>query len=152
MMNSRRNSPRMTRYAARRRREDGAPRLRDQVPGLVGLELHLEDHSGVLPGARYTRRVVVDQAPALFLVPCVDPECAGVDHDLTQKVMEALRSGEVSFHGEDECSGVMGPSPCARALRFEAVATFAPVRLDPLDGAHETRQRRAGRAVELAAS
>jgi hypothetical protein len=66
--------------------------------------------------------------------------------------MEALRSRETSFHGDDECSGMVGSRPCARALRFNAVATFAPVLRHMAEDARAARQPRARRAAELAAS
>jgi hypothetical protein len=124
MMNSRRKSPQALRFAERRQREDDAPRLRDEVRDLIDLRLEVEDRAGVIEGNRYTRCVVVEHAPALFLVPCGDPRCAGEEHDLTRMVMQALRSQKMSFHGEDACTGSVGASPCSRVLRFEAVATY----------------------------
>jgi hypothetical protein len=124
MMNRYRNSPQALRFAERRRREDDAPRLREQVPSLVSLQLNIEDRSGIAEGSTHTRRVVVDRAPALFLLPCGDSRCVDGEHDLTTSVMRALRSKATSFHGEDGCSGSVGPSPCSRVLRFEAVATY----------------------------
>ena len=122
-MNYRRNSPQAQRFAERRRREDDAPRLREQVPDLVSLRLDIEDRTDV-GGNTHIRRVVVDQAPALFLVPCGDPRCADGEHDLTATVMRALRTRETSFHGEDECRGSVGPSACSRVLRFDATAEY----------------------------
>ena len=122
-MNYRRNSPQAQRFAERRRREDDAPRLRDQVPDLLSLRLDIEDRTDV-GGNTHTRRVVVDHAPALFLVPCGDPRCSDGEHDLTSTVMRALRTHETSFHGEDECRGAVGPSPCSRVLRFDAKAEY----------------------------
>jgi hypothetical protein len=124
MMNSRRTSPQALRFAERRKREDDAPRLRDEVKDLVDLRLEVEDRAGVIEGNRYTRHVVVEHAPALFLVPCGDPRCAGEEHDLTRMVMHALRSQETSFRGEDGCTGSVGPNPCSRVLRFEGSATY----------------------------
>jgi len=125
-MNFRRNNPQALRFADRRKREDEAPRLREQVPNLMSLQLDVEDNSGVLEGSKHTRRVVVDRAPALFLVQCCDPRCTDGEHDLTTSVMRALRAHETSFHGEDPCRGSVGPSPCARVVQFEAVATYRP--------------------------
>src|SRR6266849_2479094 len=79
MMN-RRNSVAAQRFAERRRREEDAPRLCDQVPNLVSLKLEIEERSGVT-GVKHIRRVVVDRAPALFLVPCGDSKCADGEHD-----------------------------------------------------------------------
>ena len=123
MMNQRRNSPAAQRFAERRRREDDAPRLREVVPTLVSLKLEIEDRSGVT-GTKHNRCVVIDRAPALFLVPCADPRCADGEHDITPTVMRALRAQETSFHGEDGCVGSIGPSNCARVLHFDAVAEY----------------------------
>jgi hypothetical protein len=126
MMNSRLHGVQAQRFAERRRREDDAPRLRDQVPTLDTLRLDIEDRSGVADGTKHTRRVVVGRAPALFLVPCSDSRCSGDEHDLTTVVMRALRAGETAFSGGDECRGSVGDSPCPHALRFTASATYLP--------------------------
>jgi hypothetical protein len=112
------------RFAERRRREDEAPRLRSEVPALKSLELEVEERSGAFGGSSHLRRIVVDRAPALFLVPCGDPRCAGDEHDLTLAVMRALRYRETTFRGEDECRGSLGMGTCPRILRFNAVATY----------------------------
>jgi hypothetical protein len=124
-MNYRKNSPQAVRFAERRKREDEAPRLHDQVPSLTSLLLEIEDRSGV-GGATHTRRVVIDRAPALFLVQCGDPRCLDGEHDLTTTVMRSLRSRETSFKGEDDCRGSVGPSSCSRVLHFGAVAEYGP--------------------------
>ena len=124
-MNYRKNSPQAVRFAERRKREDEAPRLHDQVPSLTSLQLEIEDRSGV-GGATHTRRVVIDRAPALFLVQCGDPRCLDGEHDLTMTVMHALRGRETTFKGEDECRGSVGPSACSRVLHFGAVAEYGP--------------------------
>lgn len=121
---SRRLSPQAERFLERRKREDEAPRLHDEVPGLVSLQLDIEDRDGVIQGAKYTRRIVVNRAPALFLVPCGDPRCEGDGHDLTREVMTALRSQEMLFRGEDPCQGSVGPGACSHVVVFEGVATY----------------------------
>jgi hypothetical protein len=126
MMNFRRNNPQALRFAERRKREDEAPRLHEQVPNLTSLKLDVEDNSGAVEGSKHTRRVVVDRAPALFLIQCCDPRCTEGEHDLTTMVMRGLRAHETSFHGEDPCRGSVGPSPCVRVLQFEAIATYRP--------------------------
>lgn len=126
MMRSRRDSPTAIRFAERRSREDKAPRLHEQVPDLLSLQLDIEDRSGVGEGSAHTRRVVIDRAPALFVWPCGDPQCANGEHDLTTIVMRALRAHETSFHGEDSCMGSVGPNACLRVLQFEAVAGYQP--------------------------
>ena len=132
MMNRRRGAQ-LTRFTARRTREDDAPRLREEVPTLVSLQLDVEDRSGASGRIKHLRRVMVDHAPALFLLPCGDPKCAGQEHDLTADVLRALRSGETSFQGEDTCQGSGTPGGCPRVLRFEAVASYRPPR-DPSPG------------------
>ena len=123
---SRDNAEKADRSVERHGREDAAPRLHAEVPGLTSLQFDVEDGCGVVWGTRYTRRIVVDQAPALFLVPCGDPRCVGDAHDLTVEVMRALRSQETSFHGEEECAGSVGSSGCPHVLRFKAVASYCP--------------------------
>jgi len=126
VMNSRKHSVQALRFAERRRREDEAPRLHEEVPALVSLQLDVEDRAGVFGGSSHTRRIVVERAPALFLVPCGDPRCGGDEHDLTSDVMRALRYRETSFQGEDECRGSLGLGACSRILKFNAVATYQP--------------------------
>jgi hypothetical protein len=123
MMNRRNNPAAAQRFAERRRREQDAPRLREQVPNLVSLRLEIEERSGEA-GIKHVRRVVIDHAPALFLVPCGDAKCPDGEHDLTSAVMQALRAHETSFHGKDGCTGKAGLSPCSREVRFDAVAQY----------------------------
>jgi hypothetical protein len=122
MMN-RRNSVAAQRFAERRRREEDAPRLSQQVPNLLSLRLEIEEVCGVT-GVKHTRRVVVDRAPALFLVPCGDSRCADGEHDLTTPVMRALQAHETSFRGTDECTGSSGLGACARVVHFDGVAEY----------------------------
>jgi|HubBroStandDraft_1064217.scaffolds.fasta_scaffold520113_2 hypothetical protein len=123
MMNHRRNSLAAQRFTDRRQREGDAPKLSAQVPGLSSLKLEVEEQFGA--GAiRHTRRIVVDNAPALFLVPCGDPRCVNGEHDLTTQVMSALRAGQTSFKGQDECTGTLGSSVCLRVLRFGGNAEY----------------------------
>ncbi len=89
----------------------------------MSLRLELEDRTGV-GASSHTRHVVIDRAPALFLVPCGDPRCVDGEHDLTNALMRAMRSRETVFHGDDECRGSLGPSPCQRVLHFDATAEY----------------------------
>src|ERR1700733_10975262 len=73
-MNHGKNSPQALRFAERRKREDEAPRLRDQVPHLTSLRLEIEDRCDV-GGTAHTRPVLLSRAPALFLIQCGDPRC-----------------------------------------------------------------------------
>ena len=120
----RRNNPAALRFADRRQREDEAPKLRAQVPMLTSLRLDLEERSGI-GGVKHVRRVVVDRAPALFLVPCGDPRCVEGEHDLTTTVMRALRAHQTSFQGTDECGGSIGQSACQRVLHFDGAAEYS---------------------------
>jgi hypothetical protein len=124
MMRHRMNSPAALRFADRRQREDEAPKLSSQVPGLTTLQLEIEERTGI-GGTKHTRRVLVDRAPALFLVPCGDPRCLDGEHDLTHTVMRALRAHETSFHGSDECRGSVGTSSCSRVIHFDGTAAYS---------------------------
>ena len=123
MMNQRRNNPAAERFAERRVREDEAPRLSAQAPDLADLRLAIAERAGT-GVTKHVRRVLVDRAPALFLVPCGDPRCVDGGHDLTNAVMRALRGRETAFDGDDACSGSLGPSACQRVLHFDATASY----------------------------
>lgn len=118
----RRKSDAALRFAERRQREEEAPRLSNQVPRLVALQLEIEERTPIL-SVKHTRRIVVDRAPALFLVRCGDPRCVD-EHDLTTTVMRALRAGQTSFQGSDQCMGTVGTSVCSRVVHFDAVAQY----------------------------
>jgi hypothetical protein len=125
MMPLRRNTLAAQRFADRKRREDDAPRLSAQVPALRNLRIAFEEQFG--SGAtKHIRRFVVGDAPALFIVQCGDPRCTDGEHDLTPWVMHALRTGQPSFHGSDDCTGNLGSSYCSRVLRFDGTAEYAP--------------------------
>jgi hypothetical protein len=122
-VNFRRNNPAAQRFAERRQRENDAPRLSAEVPDLVSLRLEIDEQGGSAQ-PRYIRRIVVDSAPALFLLPCGDPRCVDGGHDITGTVMRALRARSTTFDGSDDCSGSVGSSACARVVRFDAVAEY----------------------------
>jgi hypothetical protein len=123
MMPGRRNSLAAQRFAVRRVREDEAPKLSAQIPALSSLRLAIQEKSGA-GGTNHIRRVLVDTAPALFLVPCGDPRCTNGEHDLTRSVLHSLRAGETSFRGSDDCTGSIGSSPCLRVLHFDGTAEY----------------------------
>ncbi len=122
---NRRYSEAAERFAARRRREDEAPRLQQQVPSLVSLRLEVEEKraSAVAVESRHVRHVV-DGAPALFLLPCGDPACKEGGHDLTTPIMRGLTSGTKRFEVEDVCAGDIGTARCGRILKVTAIATY----------------------------
>src|ERR1700681_2362044 len=97
MMPQRRDRVAAIRFAERRRREDDAPRLSEQVPAVAALRLEVEERSGPVC-TKHVRHLVVDRAAALFVLPCGDPHCCG-EHDITPAVMRALRAREATFSG-----------------------------------------------------
>jgi hypothetical protein len=119
----RRNNLAADRFAERRRRENDTPKLCNQVPTLTSLRLDIEERS-VVGTIKHIRRFVIDRAPSLILVRCGDPRCAGGEHDLTSTVMRALFARETSFQGSDQCTGFVGPSPCARVVHFDGTAEY----------------------------
>ena len=127
MRYSRRQSEGAQRFAERRKREDESPRLAAEVPHLQSLALEIEERIEGNPVAEPThvRRVVVQHAPALFVVPCGDARCRDGGHDVTHTVMRALRAGETRFEGQDICTGSVGAGQCSRVLHFIANATYA---------------------------
>lgn len=126
MQHRRKASPAALQSEERRLREDAAPRLASEVPGLVTLKLFIEDRSSASPAQpKYVRHIVVEHAPALFLIGCTDPNCRDGGHDVTGPVMRALGRRETAFEGDDSCTGALGPNPCLRVLHYQAVATYA---------------------------
>lgn len=115
------------RFAERRRREDAAPRLKEVVPRLTGCRLELSERGGGSTGAEvaHIRRVVVDNAPALFFVPCGDSECRDGGHDLTVPLLRGLEGHRVEIRGEDTCSGYVGDTPCGRILAYAAFSEYS---------------------------
>ena len=127
MYNHRKQSEASQRFAERRKREDEAPRLSTEVPRLKNLQLEIQERTGVSSVAepKHMRRIVVEHAPALFVIPCGDPRCKDGGHDITHDVLRALRSGETTFEGQDTCVGSQGSGQCARVLHYVAIATYA---------------------------
>jgi hypothetical protein len=115
------------RFAERRKREDEAPRLAREVPRLKTLRLDIEERRTTAAGAesKHVRHVVVDRAPALFLLPCGDPDCRMGGHDLTRAVMHELASGATLFDIEEACRGTVGNAECTRIIHVAGVATYA---------------------------
>jgi hypothetical protein len=126
MASYRRNPEAQQRAAERRKREDDALRLRAEVPALESLRLQLEERRAgeVIPETAHIRRIVVESAPALFLVPCGDTSCKEGGHDLTNQLMERLRSKAQQFDGEDTCRGQTATGACPRVLRYSATAAY----------------------------
>ena len=114
------------RAAERRQREDESPRIHEVLPRLASLRLEIDERTagGGQAGASHSRRIVVEHAPALFLVACGDSACRDGGHDITTSVMGALRRGETRFEGDDACHGALGPGHCSRTLHWTGVATF----------------------------
>ena len=110
----------------RRRREDEAPRLSTVVPELESLRLELAEKRGdvAIPEATHIKRVVVEHAPALFLIPCGESACRDGGHDITRAVLRGLQTRMEVYEGDDPCSGQTGSAPCGRSLVFTAYATY----------------------------
>lgn len=108
----------------RRQREDDAPRLAAVVPDLTALAIKVDEKS-IISAPRYVRRIVVDRAPAVFLIPCSDPNCGEGGHDISSEVMAALRGKKHRFNGSHLCTGWVGSKHCERTIWFEVEAEYA---------------------------
>ena len=126
MPNPRRNLEAQQRTAARRQREDDAPRLRDKVPSLESLKLEVDEVRGAehVAGATHIRRVVVEHAPALFVIPCSDRDCKDGGHEVTEPILADLAAKKEAFDGRHECAGQVGAAPCGLTMRYRATATY----------------------------
>ncbi len=129
-MYRRRQSEAQIRASERRKREDDAPRLKAEVPGLKTLRLEIDEQlsGSSVSAARHVRHIVVDSAPALFELTCGEPSCSDGGHDLTFEILRSLRAGQTEFSGQSTCYGRLGTSasPCRRVLCYTATATFEP--------------------------
>jgi hypothetical protein len=114
------------RFTERRKREDEAPRLKADVPRLRTLRLDVEERRGesLLAETRHTRHVVVDSAPALFVIGCGDPDCRDGGHDVTEALVRRLSEHAASFSVEDVCMGHLRGAPCGRVIRVLVSATY----------------------------
>ena len=116
------------RFAERRRQEDASPRLREVVPDLVACRIEITQGRADVAKAdvAHTRHVVVDRAPALFVVPCYEPSCRDGGHDISAALLRGLRERRSPVTGEDTCHGTVGSAYCGRVLRFSAAAQYRP--------------------------
>lgn len=114
------------------KREDEAPRLKEKIPTVSSLRLDLEELAEERPivGTRRVRHIVVDQAAALFEIPCSDSKCEHGGHDVTRQIMEALGQHQQAFEFQSACAGESVNRPCGRALVVSATATYETESVD----------------------
>ena len=125
-MNHRRHSEAAQRQTERRLREDEAPRLTAEVPRLASLRLEIAENrgGGMIAEAAHVRRIVVESAPALFMMSCADKSCKDGGHDLTWDIMRALKSSMPRFEGEHTCDGQLGTATCGRVMHYVGIAEY----------------------------
>jgi hypothetical protein len=124
MMNARRGRPNED-VVERRRREDESPRLSAIVPDLQGLRLELSEARGQgQVEVEHIRRVSVENAPSVFVLPCGEPRCKHGSYDLTHQLMSGLRRGEKRIEASDTCTGDVGTAQCGRVLKCIAIAEY----------------------------
>lgn len=113
--------------AERRKREDESPRLRTVVPRLVSMRLELSESRGEGQiEATHIKRIAVENAPSVFMIPCGEPRCKRGSYDLTEPILSGLRRGEHRVEATDRCMGDVGSAMCGRVLHCVAVAEHAP--------------------------
>jgi hypothetical protein len=111
----------------RRRREDESERLLTVVPRLVAMRLELsESRGGGQIETTHIKRIALENAPSVFMIPCGEPRCKHGSYDLTQPLLAALRRGEVRAEATDTCTGDVGTAQCGRVLHCIALAEYAP--------------------------
>lgn len=73
----------------------------------------------------HTRTVIVERAPALFVIPCHDSACRDGGYDITNEMLRGLRSKQSEIEGENRCMGSIGNGgSCTRILKFKAISTY----------------------------
>ena len=121
--NARTTSTALLRSTERRRREGEAPRLLNEVRDLKSLRITITEHL-MTSTTKHVKLVVVAHAPALFDIPCGDPDCAEGGHDLTREVMTALRARMKQASGESSCSGRVRSGDCKRYISYRVAAEY----------------------------
>jgi len=119
---------RTTARTDRWKRENDAPRLKDEVPELEKLRMELEELTEDRPiaGTRRVRHFVVAHAAARFEIPCGEEKCEGGGHDLTAEVLARLRQRDAEFSGSSTCRGMVRERNCDRTLEYSAAAEYTP--------------------------
>jgi hypothetical protein len=123
-VNSKKRAASIQRATERREREALAPRLLHSCPELRSLRIHIEDRFA-LAVTKHVRHVMVDRAPAYFVIACGDETCDSTGHDITHEVMAALRMKSAVFTSEHPCEGNVGKAICTRTIYFTVTAEFA---------------------------
>ena len=119
------------RRVQRVQREDAAGKLLVQAPDLASLSISIRETrpEGCVSDTQYTRRVVLEHAPALFEVPCAYPECEDGGYDVTREILLSLAARQTHFEGEQSCRGRCGSLECTRVLRYAGTATYRDARV-----------------------
>jgi hypothetical protein len=114
------------RRGQRTQREDAAGKLLARAPDLTTLSISIRETrpEGCVSDTQYTRRVVLEHAPALFEVPCSYPECEDGGYDVTREVLHALASRLTRFEGKQACRGRCGNLECTRVLHYTGNALY----------------------------
>jgi hypothetical protein len=111
------------RSSERRAREDDAPRLKAMVPDLTTLQIDVVEESAT-GSSKHRKHIVVERAPALFVIACGDERCEGGGHDLTHEIMHVLRARRTSNEGHHACEGSTGSAPCTRRISYSMSAAY----------------------------
>jgi len=131
MMQGRRGAreiERRERWIQRDAREQRAGKLVSKIPDLTKLDIAVcETSSGACAdGTQYVWRIVVENAPAIFDIPCCG-RCEDGGYDVTGEILSALSSRSLRFEGLRKCRGQSRDGNCSRGLRYVATATYREV-------------------------
>jgi hypothetical protein len=96
------------------------------VPQLASLRIEVEEHRGATGSGdpKHVRLVVVDSAPALFLLPCGDRACRDGGHDVTDTILRNLSAGAERFELDDACHGSVGTASCGTVMHIVVSAAY----------------------------
>jgi hypothetical protein len=110
----------------RRRREEESPRLLTLIPELLSVRLELSESRGEQVEFTHIKRIALEHAPSVFMIPCGERRCKHGSYDLTQPIMSALRRRETRVEADDTCMGDVGSARCGRVMKCVAIAEYGP--------------------------
>jgi len=72
----------------------------------------------------HIKRIALEHAPSVFMIPCGERRCKHGSYDLTSSILSGLRRGETQIEASDTCYGEVGTARCGRVMKCVAFAEY----------------------------